>query len=39
MAPSVHIIGCGLIGTSIALSLDKFGYTVTIEDINSEHIS
>lgn len=38
MAPSVHIIGCGLIGTSIALSLNKFGYTVTIEDINSDHV-
>lgn len=39
MAPNVHIIGCGLIGTSIALSLNKFGYSVTIEDINSDHIS
>lgn len=39
MAPSVHIIGCGLIGTSIALSLNKIGYAVTIEDINSEHVT
>jgi prephenate dehydrogenase len=39
MAPSVHIIGCGLIGTSIALSLNKSGYTVTIEDINSDHVT
>ncbi len=38
MAPSVHIIGCGLIGTSIALSLNKSGYTVTIEDLNSDHV-
>lgn len=39
MASSVHIIGCGLIGTSIALSLNKSGYTVTIEDINSDHVT
>ncbi len=39
MAPSVHIIGCGLIGTSIALSLNKSGYTVSIDDINSDHIA
>lgn len=39
MAPNVHIIGCGLIGTSIALSLDRFGYSVTIEDINSDHVT
>ncbi len=38
MAPSVHIIGCGLIGTSIALSLNKCGYSVSIEDINSDHV-
>jgi prephenate dehydrogenase len=39
MAPSVHIIGCGLIGTSIALSLNKCGYSVSIEDINADHVS
>lgn len=39
MAPNVHIIGCGLIGTSIALSLNKFGYAVSIEDINDEHVA
>lgn len=39
MAPNVHIIGCGLIGTSIALSLNKFGYAVTIEDINPDHVT
>jgi prephenate dehydrogenase len=39
MAPSVHIIGCGLIGTSIALSLNNCGYSVSIEDINSDHVT
>ena len=39
MVPNVHIIGCGLIGTSIALSLKKAGHTVTIEDINPAHVA
>ncbi len=39
MVHSVHIIGCGLIGTSIALSLHESGHTVTIEDINPDHVS
>jgi prephenate dehydrogenase len=39
MTHSVHIIGCGLIGTSIALSLQGSGYAVTIEDINPDHAS
>ena len=37
--PSVHIIGCGLIGTSIALALWKSGYKVSAEDINSDHVA
>ena len=39
MVPSVHIIGCGLIGTSIALSLRKSGYEVSAEDINADHVA
>lgn len=39
MAPSVHIIGCGLIGTSIALSLHESDHPVTIEDINPDHVA
>jgi len=39
MVPSVHIIGCGLIGTSIALSLRKSGYKVSAEDINADHVA
>lgn len=39
MTRSVHVIGCGLIGTSIALSLNKSGFSVTIEDINPEHVA
>jgi prephenate dehydrogenase len=39
MVPNVHIIGCGLIGTSIALSLRKSGYKVSAEDINADHVA
>ncbi len=39
MTPSVHIIGCGLIGTSIALSLHESGYDVSVEDINPDHVA
>ncbi len=39
MTPSVHIIGCGLIGTSIALSLYESGYDVSVEDINPDHVA
>lgn len=39
MTPSVHIIGCGLIGTSIALSLRKSGYKVSAEDLSADHVA
>lgn len=34
---SVHIVGSGLIGTSIGLALTRAGYSVTLEDSNPEH--
>ncbi len=37
--PTVHVIGVGLIGGSIALSLGAQGCTVTVEDINGEHLA
>ena len=35
---SIHVIGCGLIGTSIALALQEAGYRVSVQDINPEHV-
>ncbi len=37
--PTVHVIGVGLIGGSIALSLGEHGFEVTVEDINREHLA
>ncbi len=36
--PRVHVIGCGLIGASIALALSRKSIDVTIADINPEHL-
>ena len=37
--PTVHVIGVGLIGGSIALSLGEHGFSVTVEDINGEQLA
>lgn len=34
----VHIIGCGLIGTSMALELTSLGVRVSLDDSNSQHL-
>lgn len=34
----VHIIGAGLIGTSLGLALGRVGVTVTLSDISAEHL-
>lgn len=34
----VHVIGCGLIGASIALALAKNSIDVTVADVNPEHL-
>ena len=34
---SAHIIGSGLIGTSVGLALMQAGYVVTLEDANADH--
>lgn len=38
MPGSVHIIGAGLIGTSIGLALRRAGVDITLEDPNSDHL-
>ena len=35
---SVHIIGAGLLGTSVGLALRRAGVDVTLEDSNAEHL-